>query len=1655
MGYFRILILTTFCLIMLMLPAVMVQAQQARGLFFSLYGPDASSSSGDYNHVQAIYFDIPESYDKPFYLRIFDADIGGYLDQRVGDRFNTSMRYVVLGGESASKTYGANPDSRRTGLQAVSFENRDVLYSRVFGVENSADGRYITMGQLRPQDGYNVGDGFRRFALLIIGLEGNDGNYFDLALSHSPDRKEEPDPSSYRWHVKDLTLRTPPWEGHQYQIKIPTHGQSEVTIATLGIGVAEVSVTIPFQEDVKIQSSDSGNWVRSTVRIPNPEFTEYVGVNILAAETNNTFSLIAFDRNGAPITIPLPIEDYRPVVQPVISYRPQYHLDDQRKVTLNASIRNAEDFHNASFRWVIGDDTFEGNNVTVRFDSLGYHPYELIVSGRMGGFQKHIAFQDSVLLADYPTAWAGANRIFVPGIPMAFDGTVSEPFKGRIVSYFWDFGDGSTARGARVDHTFRNPGLYWVKLTVMENNNTPFNTATDSIRVWINSPPIPVITGPLAAQFGDEVTWSASESYSEFGEISSYIWHIGNQTFTGKELTYRITEREPFDIRLTIRDNSGMRNATASTSQTIRINRPPIADAGADKHVSPSNPVTYDGRGSFDPDGRIVKYEWIFDEQTIVEGAVVRHGIDQPGMHNVVLRVTDNEGAVGTDTMQVRVNFPPVAVITGDSVFNSGRVRLSGADSFDEDGEIIRYQWDMGDGTIRVGKDIEHIYRRPGSYEVTLTVVDDSRTLSSVQSEQKQITINQLPIAAIDAPERISIGHEIAFDGSRSRDPDGEISNYLWDFGDGTTASGRNVTHTFTQPGKYQVQLMVRDNSGLEDAVAYAYQEVFVNAPPVLIADYPRRVKAGEPVTVDLSNSYDPNGGILSYLWKIDGEWKNGAPKREFVFRPGNNNTIQFAVADDSGLEDSKTIGEARFLFNQSPVAVASDDVRTHRRTIIFDGSRSYDPDGDELRYFWDFGDGNYREGPIVVHTYRYGGTFQAILSVDDQQGLDNSMAFDTVNVFINRPPEVFFQVPDVVCIQDEVTFDGSLTHDPDGNESLTYFWEFGDGAVAQAKQVSHKFPEEGRYEITLTVDDNEGMPNSVASHVEFLNVVGNPVANAGSDRVVLANQLMEFDGSRSRAADDFLNEFIWDFGDGNTGSGVRPSHRYERPGVYEVTLTVVGNVIGRCANQSTDTILVTVEPEPLADFDIPDQISIYDELILDASLSLQEGAEIVRFTWTVDSLQTITWTNTASFDAATNSFNRTWVEQSNISNERRTVADQSADGRLPVSTITLPEGNFFIRLEVEIVTSAEQNTARETRNISVSGTPIFSVDDIPVLIPGEFFVFRPTGRLGRMREQFQAHWDFGDGNKAEGFEVTHAFQKPGTYDVIFRTNDGRNNPASVQEMTQRVRVNAPPVPVITGPLRGEPGARMVYTANESYVEDGEITQYRWFFSDGFRAEGTRVERIFERHGNYSVTLTVVDNAGVANSTQSVTRRILVSDRPELTMRLPTVVCPGVEVNLPEAFSLTPQDSSLAEIFVGNTRLNFTSAQNMRFTLPGQYNIRVVLHDGSEDSNQAQTYRQSIRVNGTPEIHADVPSRIRIGAAGDRATFDAARSFDPDGDILSFYWDLGDGTRKAGRVVTHTYRQPGNYTVRLTVVDDKGLSCSVATQEFPVTVVRD
>jgi PKD repeat protein len=171
-------------------------------------------------------------------------------------------------------------------------------------------------------------------------------------------------------------------------------------------------------------------------------------------------------------------------------------------------------------------------------------------------------------------------------------------------------------------------------------------------------------------------------------------------------------------------------------------------------------------------------------------------------------------------------NEPPIPdLVAGSSTTTVGSSVSFTHQSYDPDGTLNKVGWSFGDGSVSKKGSPTHSWDSTGNYDVTLIVADDD---GAVASTSTTITVeaneggggggggeNSAPTATADSSTTTATtGESITFDGSGSSDSDGSISSYEWTFGDGATASGSQVTHTYTTAGEYDATLTVTDDDG-------------------------------------------------------------------------------------------------------------------------------------------------------------------------------------------------------------------------------------------------------------------------------------------------------------------------------------------------------------------------------------------------------------------------------------------------------------------------------------------------------------------------------------------------------------------------------------------------------------------------------------------------------------------------------------------------------------------------------------------------------------------------------------------------------------------------------------------------------------------------
>lgn len=273
---------------------------------------------------------------------------------------------------------------------------------------------------------------------------------------------------------------------------------------------------------------------------------------------------------------------------------------------------------------------------------------------------------------------------------------------------------------------------------------------------------------------------------------------------------------------------------------------------------------------STDPNDTVEAREWRFGDGANATGPNPTHTYDEAGEYDVSLVVTDAEGNrnVTHRTLEVEPAGPVASAEVEPLHPHAGETVYLNATSGDSD-ENLTFDWRLGDGTTASGRNVTHVYAEEGTYEVTLNVTDaqgrsdeatgnltvgprqdatgdgdedgaatgddggnatdgpdeegdgtDGTWHQDDGSDEDEDGENRIPVARIDAPDRVPVGEPVTVD-SRSHDPDGAVVAQEWDFGDGATHGNATANHTYEEAGVYTVTLTVVDDDGDRDQAVH------------------------------------------------------------------------------------------------------------------------------------------------------------------------------------------------------------------------------------------------------------------------------------------------------------------------------------------------------------------------------------------------------------------------------------------------------------------------------------------------------------------------------------------------------------------------------------------------------------------------------------------------------------------------------------------------------------------------------------------------------------------------------------------------------------------------------------------------------------------
>ncbi|MEA3447209.1 MAG: PKD domain-containing protein [Bacteroidota bacterium] len=799
-----------------------------------------------------------------------------------------------------------------------------------------------------------------------------------------------------------------------------------------------------------------------------------------------------------------------------------------------------------SWQWDFGDgNTSNQQNDTNIYINEGEYQVNLSVTSPAGCTS---TYSDSVII-DFPDVVFDMDTT-MGCIPLTVNFSENSSSISPIVDWNWDFGDGDTSTLPNPSHTYNTDGNMFVYLQV-----------TDSLGCS-NTDSLLITTGDtIDFSFTVNADTACSRDMIEFDFYSDdsinsnyWSWDFGDGGVSNEEdPQYQYTDTVgDFDISLVVGYN-GCLSDTIDSISMIHIIGPAMdisPDFSCDSvfthffqcHLASGTRIYWDfGDGISD--------SLIFNTDTTVDFNI-EHTYDSTstGDFNVVFTSYNDsasQNCVFVDTVPIYVGQVLANFVTSDSICANEEVMFI-ADSSDH---TIDYQWDFDDGTLEttVNDTIYHIFPQRGIYNVEL-IVTDSVNCSEIIT--KPVKVYQ-PVAGFISDTIGCIPFNLNLTDTTVTDTG--IVSWLWDFGNGDSSLLQNPTTTeYTELNDYTIKLKVTDSIGCMDSTSLTIR---ASKPKTLFDVNDRYICVGDSVRFNNQTSSFSGFG-LEYEWNF-GDGNTSNMPDTYVWHTYND-TGTFSVsltAIDTVLNCDSVFTRLDYINVQAypDVDFMADTTYygCYPHSFFFTNLTQpfYSSYIDSVS--WYFGDNQPPTSYLdsLLYTYNYPGTYDVSLRVVSTNGcISDTTKTEYIEV---GGPYANFNFPDTACMGEKVWFNLS-----DTMNLSHYQWFFRDGNVTTEyndTSVSHVYEQYGWFKPVLILQsDLEGtcpidFEDSIYIHKIITDFTGADTAVCGVPYTVSFND--------NSSADNPINSYEWNFGDGNTSTQENPQNTYTSDSTYYVTL--------------------------------------------------------------------------------------------------------------------------------------------------------------------------------------------------------------------------------------------------------------------------------------------------------------------------------------------------------------------------------------------------------------------------------------------------------------------------------------------------------------------
>lgn len=882
-------------------------------------------------------------------------------------------------------------------------------------------------------------------------------------------------------------------------------------------------------------------------------------------------------------------------------------------------------------------------------------------------------------------------------------------------------------------------------------------------------------------------------------------------------------------------------------------------------------------------------------------------------------------------------------------------------------GNPALYEWDFGNGATSVRKNPSATFFDEGVYTVRLTVSDANGNNKSTKTGI--ITVYLQPTVAFSANRTNGCTPaRIRFTDASTSPPNTRINSWKWDFGDGGTSTLQNPEYIYRTAGNFTVTLTVGTDKGCTRLLTKPnYIDIIQGTVPSFSFEEPKECSAPATITFNNASTGPPT---LSYIWNFGDGGTSTAVNPQYIYRANGSYTVSLVVNSTFGCTDTITrqvdIGKVKTDFTV-PGSICP------KTPAVFLNASNPLPN----RVSWRFSDGKTDSIRNGRNSFATTGTYT--VTVINTYNICVDSLTKTVNV--TAGPTLNFSTLDTVKCAPPLTANFTNTSNAD-----TYTWDFGDSTTSTSANPSHTYTKFGTFDVTLIGTSANGCRDTLRRR-EYIRIRKPEISLPGYPKTGCIPYTTTF-VPEIKSVDE-ITSYRWNFGDGGTATGEKPTYTYNRLGTYNVTLTITTRT--GCTETYTLNEAIKVGTLPAPDFtsDV-------------TRACANPGIQFINLT-----------------PDPKDSLDYRW---------------EFSDGS--INTTRNPR-HVFLDTGTITVTLTAINNGCENR--------ITKQDYVKVLPSVSRFDYKPdcnNRNLYTFTDKSVGAqtwlWRFSDDNSTFNGPnpPAHTFPGIGTYSVSLTTTNG----SCTYTLTREIRI-----------INNTPNFTAVETAgckpfnvriNPSSPNMGVLKSFTWNFGDGNTSNRPAQDPIgynqFTNAGNYAITLTTIDTFGCIN-TITKNNYIRVNGPVAAFTSLNNSGCKGATVTFNDN-TITDGTNNIVSWrwdFGDGTIKNFTAPPfQHRYDSLNFYDVTMVVRDRAGCVDSA-TNRDFVKLSF---IKAD-------WSVGAQSCPNAGVSFsNRTGGTNYTYtslWNFGDGGTDNGNSPTYSYRDTGSYTVQLKVRDELGCEDSL------------